>query len=261
MMKSIGKRLLLLLLAGAPLLYGTGWKENFTCAGADGIPAGWEYQDGPFGVDDLRFTIAKEASAEDGSVLRIESDAASGVIVTDAYRGVDLAKTPIMHWRWRVVTPTRPTRDDDQAVVVYFGAIDWLKKKSVGYRWETLIPVGTAGHASYGAGLVQLHYCVLRDRATPVGEWVEDQRNVRKEFEAAYGYIPAEFAVSIGANSQYTNSNSVAEIDYIEFLTPEEAQRLETKPAARETGPVEGEEAKPADATPAGDEQAKPKES
>lgn len=216
-----------------------GWKENFTTLGKDGVPVGWEYKDGPFGVSDLQFSIVTAPGSEDNKVLRIDSNAASGVIVTDAYRGVDLTKTPVMYWRWRVVKPTTATREDDQAVVVYFGAIDWLKKKSVGYRWETLIPVGTTGYTSYGAGLVQVHYYVLRDDKTPVGEWVEDYRNVREEFQAAYGYVPQEFAVSIGANSQYTRSHSIAEIDYIEFLTPEEAEKRRAEAAAAENTAAE----------------------
>ena len=42
--------------------------------------------------------------------------------------------------------------------------------------------------------------------------------NVAQDFKRIYGRIPKKFALSVIGNSQYTHSNTVAEIDFIEFL-------------------------------------------
>ncbi len=207
----------------------SGWREDFNRPGDDGVPAGWRYEPGPFGVPPLAVDIVEAPDAEDGRALRLESEGASGIVITDAWRHIDLEATPVMHWRWRVLEPVAAAARDDQALVVYFGAIDWLLKKSIGYRWEDEAAVGAEGDAAYAGGMVRVRYFVLRDRTTTPGVWVEEYRNVRDDFFAAYDYVPDKFAVMVGANSQYTGEFSSAEVDYIEFLSEAEAARRQTQ--------------------------------
>ena len=107
---------------------------------------------------------------------------------------------------------------DDQPVSIYVGTSDgMLKKKSIAYRWENLTPQGFEGKTSY-AGILTVNYITMRDHRTPNGEWVTEERNVAEDFKRVYGKVPSEFAISIIGNSQYTQSNTVAEVDFIEFL-------------------------------------------
>ena len=46
-------------------------------------------------------------------------------------------------------------------------------------------------------------------------------RNVAEDFQRIYGVVPKAFALSIIGNSQYTRSNTIAEVDYIEFVPAE----------------------------------------
>lgn len=51
-----------------------------------------------------------------------------------------------------------------------------------------------------------------------------EERNIAEDFKKAFGFIPKEFVLSVGANSQNTKSESLAFIDYIEFLPLDKAK-------------------------------------
>ena len=71
----------------------------------------------------------------------------------------------------------------------------------------------------YAAGMMTVSHKTLRNRTTPPGVWVTEERNVVEDYRKAYGKMPDPyFIISVGANSQYSGSNSRAEIDFIEFI-------------------------------------------
>ena len=58
----------------------------------------------------------------------------------------------------------------------------------------------------------------LRNSNTPIGVWVEEERDVLADFQKAFKRgIKSNYAIGISGNSQYTKSNTRVEIDYIEF--------------------------------------------
>ena len=61
----------------------------------------------------------------------------------------------------------------------------------------------------------------MRDNKSKAGEWITETRNVAEDFKRVYGKIPHKFALSVIGNSQYTKSNTVAELDFIEFIPAE----------------------------------------
>jgi len=177
---------------------------------------------GAFGVSRrTNFDVADEESAEDKKILVVEAKEASGFLIF-RIKGVDLRKYPYMRWRWRIVRRLNLRDDDtdepdDQACVVYIVDGSQLNQKCVGYRWEHNTPVGAKRMLNY-AGLRKVQAICLRNRKTPIGEWVEEERNVVADFKAAFGRIPSpKFVISIGGNSQHSNSDTRVEIDYIEF--------------------------------------------
>jgi len=183
------------------------------------FPLGWEEKGSKWGVPTTKFYVSHHGAEE---YLVVDADQATGAILFDVYRFVNLTKTPIMRWRWRVhnLPPggdgRRPDKDD-QALVVYVG-FGTLIRKSVAYRWETETPPGTTGNISYAGGLVRVFWYCLNNKKSPVGQWVTEERNIAEDLKKAYGEVPREFVVSVGGNSQYTKSHTVGEVDFIEFL-------------------------------------------
>ena len=202
----------------------TGFRVDFslteTRAGRD-FPKGWEERGTKWGVPNTSFYIRKDGKTDNG-ILVVESNKATGAILYEIYRYVDLTKTPIMRWRWRVQelpagADGRDPEKDDQAISVYVGA-GTLIRKSISYRWETETPIGSSGNTTYGSGLVKVTWFCLKNKTIPKGEWVISERNVADDFKKIYGEVPTEFVVSVGGNSQYTQSRGLGEIDFIEFL-------------------------------------------
>lgn len=208
------------------------WCEKFTDVqppDENGVvlPRNWRVEGGKIGVPMTVCTV-KEDKLLQAPVLVIHAARSTGGIICNPSGKVDLNKTPIMRWRWRVLNlPTggdgRVEGKDDQPVALYLGTSAWLKKHSIAYRWECETPKGFEGKTSYAGGIVHVHFITLCDKSVPVGEWRTESRNVAEDFRKAYGTVPREFALSVMGNSQYTKSDTKAEIAFIEFL-PEAKQ-------------------------------------
>lgn len=181
----------------------------------------WEFHCSVFMVPRTVFRIEHIDSASDKKGLVVEANASSGVLMTDPK--VNLRKYPIMRWRWRIVRSVnvRPgeTEPDDQAGVVYIGDGTMVSQKSIAYRWEYNTVPGTKKNINYAGGMMKVKVECIRNRETPVGEWVVEERDVLADFIRAYKRFPGEyFILGVGANSQYTKSRTRLEIDYIEFI-------------------------------------------
>ncbi len=198
-----------------------GWIADFTPQPGRKLPDGWKFDGGKFMVPETEFALVPDGdgSTQDGGVLRITSPKATGVIIT--IPGADLKKYPILRWRWRVhnLPPGADSRTeiDEQSAAVYFGAGGPLSRKSISYRWETEMPPGISGHTKYAGGIVQVHYIGLRNKEHKLNTWYTEERNAAEDFKKVYGYLPENggYVVSIGANSQYSGSTTVAEVDFI----------------------------------------------
>lgn len=197
-----------------------GWRNDFNDPRT--LEKEWKFDGSRFLVPRTKFRIADEPTATDGKIMAVDADRATGVMLA-APSPVDLRRYPVMRWRWRVVRPVRLAPDaeevDDQAVVVYFGDGTLIRQKSVGYRWECNTPIGRSALLKYAAGMMTVKSFCVRNRTTPVGEWITEEHDVVADFKAAYGRDPnSYFIISVGANSQYSGSNTRAEIDFIEFV-------------------------------------------
>lgn len=180
-----------------------------------------------FLVPKTKFYIADEPTASDGKVLVVEAPKATGMLMSAPK--VDLKKRPILRWRWRVIRPVglKPgaKEPDDQAVVLYFGDGTLLKQRSIGYRWERNTELGKCGILSYVGGMMTVKFFCVRNRETAEGEWVVEERDVIQDYIDAFGKEPNEyFILSFGANSQYSGSQTRAEIDFVEFVPRPEPQ-------------------------------------
>lgn len=179
----------------------------------------WQLKGKRFGIPLTRFTITPCNAAEDKSVLTIKANRSTGFLATPIPENI-WRKYPILRWRWRIVKKISFSGKelDDQAAVVYFGDGTVVKNFLVGYRWEDSFALGSQSRIKYAMGATTVHrICMRNSKAEPL-RWYVEERNVIKDFQKAFGRMPqGKCALSIGANSQYSKSDTLVEIDYIEF--------------------------------------------
>lgn len=205
--------------AGVPVLQNVsaepcpgGWSEEF-----DKLPD-WKVKKKP-GTKAAEFSLQK---SEDGteSWLLMTSDKATATFAIDLDK-IDLTKTPILEWRWRVtVFPTgadgRVEEKDDQAIGIYLSEGGMFNQKSLTYRWETETPLGEEGTAKYAGGTVTVKWICVRNKEDGDGKtFFVESRNLAEDFQKAYGYLPKKINLGISCNSQYTGSKAEAQLDYI----------------------------------------------
>jgi hypothetical protein len=172
------------------------------------------------GVSLATFRAVPANDQHDGRLF-MTADDESGMFGTKL-EDVDLRQTPILRWRWRaLVLPAgadgRDPDRDDQAIAIYVGTGSVLRQKSIAYRWETDTPVGSEGEASYAAGIVKTKWIALRN-ARDVGGFFVEERNVARDFQRAFGFVPDEVNIAVTSNSQYTGTSAAAELDWIELV-------------------------------------------
>ena len=200
------------------------WREDFLSvpgSAKGGAPKGWLLKEKP-GTKRAVFSVA--GNSKDGSFLHVEADRASASLVTKA-DSVDLTKTPILRWRWRVTAlpegaDGRVMDKDDQAIGIYIGTGGVLNNKSISYRWDTDTPKKAEGSSLYGFGTIKVKWHTLRNKEDAAGgKWFVEERNVAEDFKKAWGFCPGVIYLSVACNSQYTGSRAAADLDWIEFAS------------------------------------------
>lgn len=197
--------------------------EDWTAhaVGTKGIPAPWQKQ--RWGSPAYDFTIVENAGRK---VLHLKSANDSSNINREIKGKIDLGKTPILEWSWKVVTlpqgaDSRRKDTDDQAAQVY---VTWprfpeaVRSRIIGYIWDTTAPAGTIVK-SQKTGTVT--YMVLRSGATDLGTWLTERRNVRDDFKQIYGEEPDNPSViSFGIDSDDVKGTAESYMGPILFRAP-----------------------------------------
>jgi hypothetical protein len=179
----------------------------------------WHLRGKQFGVPLTRFYVKKSDSACDRQVLVLETNSSSGVIITRVPPEV-WQKYPVMRWRWRILKKVSFSQKelDDQAAVIYFGDGTTLRQNMMGYSWESLSALENVSKLQYGMGTRNVYRICMRNKNAELSKWYEEERNVVEDFKKAFGRMPKGLcALTIGANSQYSKSKTLVEIDFVEF--------------------------------------------
>lgn len=185
-------------------------------------PTDWEVQGKPL-TPQAVFEVVADPADPARRVLNMHADAASASLKTRrALDGVDLNRTPILRWRWRVSQfPTgadgRDPARDDQAIGLYLSTGNVFNQQSLAYRWETETPAGAEGRARY-AKVVSVQWFCVRNQQDGTNTYFIEERNVAEDFKKAYGTVPKAIGFSISCNSQYTRSRAEAQLDWFEFV-------------------------------------------
>lgn len=111
-----------------------------------------------------------------------------------AKRGeVDLSRTPILRWQWRVdhvykgLDGTTRAGDDYAAriYVIHDGGMVFWNTRAINYVWANSQPVGAHWPNAFTDKAVMV--AVQSGSPADPGAWVDESRNVRKDFKRFYG--------------------------------------------------------------------------
>lgn len=185
-----------------------------------GFASAWSYEiEKGFGpweriIFDGEVTYTVESDPDRGEVIRAESHhAASGLIVNEV---VSLAKTPLLHWSWKLEKPIHANVNeqskagDDFSVRIYVvakGFFPW-QTKAISYVWSRQYPVGTVWDSPYTANskMVVVEYGDSRQ-----GEWVDYVRNVKEDFQRFFSKNSNQLhGVAIMSDTDNTGSDAIA---------------------------------------------------
>ncbi len=189
--------------------------------GRRGIPGDWKEQN--WGKPAYDFEIVSDNGQP---VLHLRSKGDSSTISRDLKASVDLKETPILEWRWKVITlPTDGNAchqsTDDEAAQVY---VAWLRSpeavrsRTIGYVWDSTAPAGTICKSQKTSTVT---YVVLRSGSGELGKWITERRNVAEDFRKIYGEAPDNpSALSLAIDSDDTRSSAESFIGPTVFMRP-----------------------------------------
>lgn len=156
---------------------------------------------------------------------------------------IDLERTPVLCWRWRIDAPVvsadmTQKAGDDYAARVYltfdvapdqFDFATQAKLKlarsiyghqvpdaAVNYVWDNRQPIGTIRDNAYTD---RARMFVLRSGASQAGRWINERRNVREDFRRAFGPLSARLGgLAIATDTDNTGEEAHAGFAYLRFV-------------------------------------------
>ena len=130
-------------------------------------------------------------SARNGGLCADSRGTASGLFREQA---VDLTRTPLLHWSWKLVQPVQPApgnertkAGDDYAArvyVVFSGGLAFWRTRGINYVWSSAEPRGASWPNAFTANVRMI---AQRSGAAGAGEWISETRDVRADYRALFG--------------------------------------------------------------------------
>lgn len=144
--------------------------------------------------------------------------ASSNAAASGYYReiDVDLHETPILRWSWRVdntlgeIDETSRAGDDYAARVYVLAAhpVFFWKTRALTYVWSSAQPEGSAWPNAYSDNAQVI---AVRSGARDLGEWRQERRNVRQDFQRYFGKdVRYVNAVALMTDTDNTGGRAVA---------------------------------------------------
>jgi hypothetical protein len=212
-------------LAAEPLAPG-----RFSAEAPGGLPRGWE----PFSfARHPRHTNYRLVATEGVTVLRAEADASVSALLREF--PADPRTHPVMRWRWKVENlvakgDIRRKEGDDYPARIYvlfdydpdrLSLADRAKillarvihgaqvpAAALCYVWDNKAVPGTILPNAYTD---RVRMVVVRSGAPELGRWVEEERNLARDFRAAFGEDPPMISgIVVAADTDNTGERTVA---------------------------------------------------
>jgi hypothetical protein len=230
------------------------FKEDFSGpSGPDGVPVGWKPLEFPKIKKHTIYTVVTEEGAEGpNSYLLAESAASASGLYKEI--DVDLRKTPLLRWRWRVDgvlnkgDATRKDGDDyparvyvtfafDPATASFFERVKHkavvfiygkAPSKAITYIWANKLPKGSAVPNPYTDKAMMV---AVESGAGLAGEWVSEERNVYDDYKRYFGgeasgeptgelppgSLPKVTSIAVMTDTDNTGGTARAGYDDLEF--------------------------------------------
>ena len=179
----------------------------------------------------------------DTTVLRARSEAAaSGLIRRFPEPGLDLRRTPILRWRWKIAgliarADISSRAGDDYPARVYvtfrydperagvamrmqYGLArslhgEYPPHAALNYVWDGKAPVGTMVPNAFSERAMMV---VVESGARRVGQWVEVERNVYEDYRRAFGEEPPPVSgIAVMTDTDQTGESAEARYGDIEL--------------------------------------------
>jgi hypothetical protein len=185
---------------------------DFESSAPGKFPAGWDTRDSA--AAERVYHVVEDG---DGRYLSASAHAESVQIGHSVAH--DLAKYPLLSWRWRVHTlpaggNEREKSKNDSAAgvyVVFKGGFGGLVPRALKYVWSTSQPVG-ASFASPGYRNARI--VVLRSRAADAGTWQTERVDVAADYRRLFEDDPPELrGIAVLTDSDGTGSAAAADYD------------------------------------------------
>jgi len=202
--------------------------ENFDFMKVGYFPGGWVPQrDVGYGI----VTIVKEGN---NRFLRVSSKNDSCYVGKQIYydkagnlydqeksgleEGFDLAKYPILTWRWRVhKLPKNGSEKDsatnDSGAAVAVGFKKGLIRFSLKYVWSSSVPEGTVIPSPGFLGSYTRIF-VLKSGKKKLGKWYSERRNIYEDYKTAFGIYPDRMSKGIAFLTDSNDTGTAAIADY-----------------------------------------------
>lgn len=105
---------------------------------------------------------------------------------------VDLGRTPVLHWSWRVentlkgVNEKNKSGDDYPAriYVVFSGGLFFWRTRAINYVWSNNQPVGTTWKNAFTSNAMMV---AVESGDNRVGDWVEEKRDIMADYRRLFG--------------------------------------------------------------------------
>jgi hypothetical protein len=130
-------------------------------------------------------------NAEKTTALKAESNAAASGLFYE--HKIDLEKTPVMNWRWRVELPLTKLNEQEKSgddfaarvyVVVSGGLVFW-NTKAINYVWANASPKGKTWPNPFAGDHAMM--VAVRSSGDKIGTWYSEKRNIREDFKKLKG--------------------------------------------------------------------------
>ncbi len=124
-------------------------------------------------------------------VLKAESaDSASGLVKEQR---IDLQKTPVMNWRWRIENrlgnlDEQSKPGDDYAARVYVvisGGLAFWRTRAINYVWASTSPKGKIWPNAFAGDHAMM--IALRSSSDQTGTWYTEKRNILVDLKQQFG--------------------------------------------------------------------------
>ena len=165
-------------------------------------------------------------------VMAVEAHAVKSMALLERPVEVDLVKTPVLCWRWRIDAPLKNAdmttkAGDDYAAHIHLsfakalGRGKPMQDAAINYLWDNRHAVGTWQSNVHSERTRML---VLRSGATHAGRWVEERRDVAADFRHAFGRA-SEHLIGLAVASDTDNTGEEARAGFadLRFVAKDES--------------------------------------